>query len=107
MTPTEKILRQARDLIAAPHAWRKGSLEGTTRGHHSYCAVGALQAAGRNEMAKRGKYGFRFLGYRKARRLLDEVAPVSDIVNFNDQPSTKKRDILAAFDAAIEQAAAR
>lgn len=107
MDNTVEILKKARRLIA--RGWVKGTfLERDAKGRLCYCASGAVRrAAGDGFDNDKGTY------------LACEVAPPADvwsllntvagknIVSFNDDDTTTKRDVLNVFDQAILLAEAR
>lgn len=96
-TPTTKILRGARDLIARRGGWTQNTYD---NGRGAYCAVGALRqvACGNTYLPNRAP-----AGYTNAYRLLDRTSG-GNILGFNDRGSTRKKDVLTAFDRAIELA---
>lgn len=97
--PTAKqILRNARRYLDNPEHWRKG---GYGRVDGAVCMAGAL-----NRAASRG----RTVDYVhpparteliRARNLLDTVISLP-ATEFNDHPETTHKDVLAAFDKALE-----
>lgn len=103
------ILVKARDLIARPYGWVKGDFQ-RERWHKGetikcYCASGAIRkvASGDAEgFANPSEGPHAFL-----RQAIQEKVASGSIPDFNDDPATKKRDILAAFDRAIELSKAK
>lgn len=93
-----EVLHNARALLDRPWGWTKGAFRKASRnGGTCYCAAGALERAA----------GRRFdPAYRGARNALS-VALIgsgwdTSVVEFNDAPETKKKDVLALFDRAID-----
>lgn len=87
----------ARELIARPYGWHKGSLFRTVRGRNginveSVCMLGALRRADGP-------------GEHDATRLLEDICAqetgYGNIPIFNDKKGTTKKQVLAVFDAAI------
>lgn len=78
----------ARALLARPWGWCKGSFEREQRGVRAYCAVGAIRAVNAADPYKA--------------ELALEAVVGGDASVFNDAPGTRKNDVLAAFDQAIE-----
>lgn len=98
--PTTRLLREARKLIARPHGWTQFTL----REGNAVCAYGALCVATDPE----NPYGAKVSP--RAVRMLAKAAGVRGkcgIFNFNDAAKTRKKDVLAAFDKAIELSEAR
>lgn len=86
---TLETLVAARALLARPWGWCKGSFEREQRGVRAYCALGAIRAVNAADP-------------HKAELALEAV--VGDVIPvFNDAPGTRKNDVLAAFDKAIER----
>lgn len=94
MRPTTKHLAYMRSLIARPGGWVKGveRQRNDRTGKMSYCLVGAHRNAA---TVLGGK------GQQRAWRLIREAAPIEPIT-FNDQAKTRKKDVLAVLDRAIE-----
>ncbi len=110
MKPTTKILKEARELIARPHGWVKGQ---SKTGVHTkkglvtaYCATGALREVG--AVIEHGVVRRYLPGHQKARRLLREELPMGiyNVESFNDESYTRKKDVLALYDRAIEKSQA-
>ena len=106
MTPLE-VLVAARSLIARPWGWGKGSYAQTRRGVDCYCSVGALSKASTD--GSRHWTHTDFLAREEALGALaravdgpDYIDAARTVIAWNDARSTRKRDVLAAFDKAIE-----
>lgn len=110
--PTTKLLKAARAELAKPYRWTKGGYVGPPVKRNGevvqgLCAVGALRFALTGTLPKDFDIP-RAPGYRRAFDLLNRVArsidseKYSHIAFFNDDPKTRKKDILAVFDRAIE-----
>lgn len=108
MKPSVKILVEARALLARRGGWVRGALYQQRIGSEaSYCSMGAL-----NKVA----VGFAVTyqaperrGFKTAERALAQamgpyrhMLPSDAIIRFNDRSKTRKKDVLAAFDRAIE-----
>lgn len=95
------VLVAARKLITPRRAWIKGDFGKDAKGKTlvtphpdavRFCSIGAIrQAAGKAELTK-----------IKARETL-RGAMNGDILNFNDDPETTHRQVLAAFGRAIKK----
>ena len=104
ITKKSTVLKRARTVLAQPYSWAKGSFKRTARrspSGFSYCAFGAI-----NEVP-----GVRERTNLEARLLLDQTSASlhpqwAGMMGFNDDSSTKKKDVLAVFDEAIATALA-
>lgn len=94
--PTTKLLKEARALLARRGAWIKGQYSDGD----CYCMLGALHMASRGWPT--GDVGKPSRGEGRAFGLLMKVVPGGNVWLFNDKKSTRKKDVLAAFDKAIE-----
>jgi hypothetical protein len=85
-----QLLLRARQLLI-DKGWTKGDFSKSGR----YCALGALnKAAGMRPM---GDYAKRPPWYEEARNALQEASGCHHIPRFNDDPKTKKQDVLDLF----------
>lgn len=93
-----QVLRAARELVAKPRGWTKGGSHNRTmingRMVHSYCASGAVFAAG-GTVADVARLDA--LVPREATRPWAKPT----VVGYNDLTSTRKKDVLSLFDRAI------
>jgi hypothetical protein len=99
------ILRGARELLAKPEAWTKGSCARNSAGLSTiatnndaccFCVVGALMRVS----------GDSHLGSRSAAfasNFLHKLSPALSAGDFNDDPNTTHADILALLDKGIAQ----
>lgn len=98
-----EILIEARRLIN--QGWTQGQLEKAKFfGGTAYCALGAINRAARTRTEYRPHQSF--LIERAQDKLIDEFEPFYPILSleyFNDSPGTRKKDVLALFDAAISK----
>jgi len=98
-----QLLRGAREYLSNPDKWIKRNIQ---RGD-KVCSIGAIQRAagflnGGWKLGDPQERAERHLAYGKAVDALSlEVG--GNIPLFNDNPSTKHEDVLAAFDLAIEK----
>jgi hypothetical protein len=107
MTATEintRILIEARRLLARPYGWIKGDASRliTRRGQamYAFCALGAMNAASRKLIGSN-------LGVEDARAIFADANSIERVSNFNDAKTTRKADVLKAFDRAIEKSKLR
>lgn len=102
--PKPKIILQRARALLAEH-WNKGAWydeEGQT-----YCALGAVQAAGSYSKDPIIAAHSQTAGSEKAIQYLMKAIPMKyggSIIGFNDNPSTTHEDVLSAYDRAIELA---
>lgn len=89
------ILTEARDLIAK--GWTQNVAYRKVFGRDCYCSVGALGMVERGDADLNAPIGGAYL---------NSVLDYRSIVTFNDDPKTKKADVLDLFDKAIEKAKA-
>lgn len=91
------ILRAARGLIE--RRWGKGDYQ---LPNGAVCAFGAINKVAEGDAREDAMSG---AGATAARLLADAYADLHpshlDLAEFNDEPSTKKADILAVYDAAL------
>lgn len=119
-----EILFEARRLLARPRGWVKGTLTATgahvtsmeidatgIEDHNPHCAVGGLDAAARALVHSTSVDRWDFTGtveYKLAELTLKKALNVDlngtnyAIFDFNDKGSTRKKHIIAAFDAAVQ-----
>lgn len=84
-------LRAARNIIE--QGWCKGR---NTDGNGSYCILGAVGVATKNESFATSRY---YDAVCELRLQMPEVG----LPDFNDDPSTTKEDVLGLFDKAIAE----
>ncbi len=104
--PTKKTeaiatLTLARDLLAKPHAWTKGTYARDKQGYPvaeyevsaaSWCMIGAVKVVTHCHVAREAR----------AIAALARITEPLQIHHFNDGATCCKADVLAAFDLAIE-----
>lgn len=104
MTPVERVLTSARDLIAKENRWTQGALAHDDQGKdiapesdnaRCFCILGAL----RRVAMQIGNDDAKF----HAQKILKKVCG-SDLISFNDSHGHK--DVVRVFDRAIAQVAA-
>lgn len=105
VTPLDALI-EGREKIARPYAWLKGKWHGVNKGKgcDCYCALGAVRAVyGIDEPGRGAVSDATYKSLWAAEAALSEATPDGawDIVDYNDDPATKKRDILKTFDRAI------
>lgn len=91
--PTTKALRAARELIGRREGWHRGWFFNEER--TAFCLSGALQhshAPGR--------------AYTLVQQAIRSRVHHTSITGFNDSPKTRKKDVLAVLDEAIEKSLA-
>jgi hypothetical protein len=96
LTNKKEVLQQARKYIA--RGWTKGKFEYGL----NFCALGAVRHTTRTEQTTWNLY-------TETINYLDDMCRKlngTDIVSFNDRPSTRKKDVLNLFDYCIEHAEA-
>lgn len=112
--PSTRILRDARRLIARPNGWVKGvsrMYRANSKGEYAacYCATGALRevSCGDDWSRKPAR------GTARAFEVLAEVigrprgtVAANVIITWNDDVKRTKKQVLAAFDEAIERSMA-
>lgn len=109
---TVEILTKAKELLSKPKKWIKGILYSTIKsGDGSFCSIGAMRYVANipfdtvmpnNHINKSS--------YRMARELLTSTISHKtnkkfiDIITFNDDKQTTKKQVLNMFDLAIKKA---
>lgn len=89
-----KVIVLAFSLLKAPHGWVRGQLNTVTNGCEGFCIVGAIEEAMRRLKFKDNKIAI------AARNAIRDAAGVEWIMPWQDDPRTKKVEVLSVFDKA-------
>lgn len=103
------LLQRARNLLRT-YGWHKGSL--AFNNEPNFCAVGALNAAAGaydySQGHKKFVHNHAHVQFKDAHTLLDQSALAlygrTNVIDFNDAPTTRKAQVLKVFDHAIKTA---
>lgn len=99
------VLREARRLLAKPRGWGKRYSKIRNNGNFTYCLIGAVAEASGAYTVPLRSYGeleeTRRLSARAIKRLAKALG-TQGISDFNDKKSTRKKDVLALIDKALE-----
>lgn len=98
------VLKEMRELLARPDGWTKGafSRERFLKDHHmhAYCLLGAE----RHVLLRLGITPFKDLdGAKLSIRTAVKRRGFDDVINFNDNHTTRKKDVLALLDECIAE----
>ena len=93
------VLVRARRLLARPYGWTKQEKRRKTRGKVAYCALGAIEQA-TARMPKSRRDGAELAAIHELSCAVPGLHLISD---WNDDPLTRKADVLNIFDAAIRE----
>lgn len=111
--PVEGVLREARALLAKPKGWTKKCYARTASGVGtkwtnlkavSFCTLGALYRADREQFGNSSACLADEAGDVIREILAGKIGPHTAITLWNDDAKTRKKDVLAVFDAAIVRA---
>ena len=104
-----ELLKRVRKMLARPKGWAQGGWSHSTdRGYPAYCLAAACQAAA-NEMALQPDRGSDFSIYSTdvadyvSLKKVVKAHGFGYVPGFNDNPSTKRMDVLAVIDERIAQ----
>lgn len=110
LTTTEKILTSARDRISqgftkGEYARNSAGLPVQPRGAQAtcFCSLGAIERGLEDNILDRHVYLARSEAKSHLQAVVLNLTGLSDIVAFNDDPRRTQKEVVRAFDSAIER----